>query len=42
MLISGTFVSIRDAYNGISNPMDSNPSAVESKNKNFLEYLDLR
>ena len=29
-----------DAYNGISNPMDSNPSAFESKNQSFFEYLD--
>ena len=30
----------RDAYNGISNPMDSNPSVSESKNQSYFEYLD--
>jgi len=27
--------AIRDAYNGISNPLDSNPSVFESKNQSF-------
>jgi len=30
----------RDAYNGISNSMDSNPLVFESKNQSFFEYLD--
>jgi len=29
-----------DAYNGISNPMDSNPLVFESKNQIFFEYKD--
>jgi len=29
----------RDAYNGILNPVNSNPSVVESKNQ-FFKYLD--
>jgi len=31
---------IRDAYNGISNRMDSNASVFESKRTSFIEYLD--
>jgi len=26
----------QDTYNGISNPMDSNPSVFKSKNRSFL------
>jgi len=29
-----------DAYNGISNPMDSNHSVFEFKNQSFFEELD--
>jgi len=35
-----TYVTIRDVYNNISNPVDSNPSVFEFKNKSFSEYLD--
>ena len=30
----------RNAYNGILNPMDLNPSVFESKNQSFFKYLD--
>jgi len=39
---SGFLLTTRDAYNGISKPMDSNPSVFESKNLSFFEYLDLK
>jgi len=29
-----------DACNGISNPVDSNRSVIESKNQTFFEYSD--
>jgi len=29
---------VKDAYDGISYPMDSNPSAFEIKNQSFFEY----
>jgi len=35
-------VDNRDAYNGISNPMDLNSSMFESKNQSFFEDFDLK
>jgi len=39
-LISIVRGGIRDTYNGMSNPMDSNPWVFESKNQGFFEYVD--
>jgi len=38
--VMGICYAARDAYIGISNPMDSNPSVYKSKNLSFFEYLD--
>jgi len=33
------FLTFMDAYNGISNPIDLNPSVFQSKNQSFCKYL---